>query len=113
MRFILRSITAAVLGITFLVSCSNADTTASFKVYGNCGMCQKTIEGALSEVEGVEEASWNMNTKMISVSYEKAKISEDQIKEKIAAVGYDTDSHRAKQETYDALHSCCQYERPE
>ena len=76
-------------------------------------MCQKTIEGALSELEGVEEASWNMDTKMISVSYEKAKISEDQIKEKIAEVGYDTDSHRAKQETYDTLHSCCQYERPE
>lgn len=113
MRTIARSITAFVFTTFLLVSCSNADTTSTFKVYGNCGMCQKTIEGALSDAEGIEKASWDMDTKMISVSFEKAKISEDQIKEKIAEAGYDTDSHRAKQETYDALHSCCQYERPE
>lgn len=113
MRIILSSISAVFLSLISLASCSNADTTSNFKVYGNCGMCQKTIEGAMSGVDGVEKASWNMDTKMFSVSYEKSKITEDQIKEKIAEVGYDTDTHRAKQETYDALHSCCQYERPE
>ena len=28
--------------------------TVTFKVYGNCGMCERRIEGALKGVKGVE-----------------------------------------------------------
>ena len=33
--------------------------TEKFKVYGNCGMCEKTIEKAAKSVDGVSTADWN------------------------------------------------------
>ena len=87
-------------------------TTATFKVYGNCGMCKRKIEGALSEVKGIESASWDMGSKAMTVKYEAGAVNLDDIKAKIAAVGYDSDTHRAPDEVYNNLHGCCQYERP-
>ena len=33
--------------------------TASFKAYGNCGMCERRIESALTQMPGVVSADWN------------------------------------------------------
>jgi len=85
---------------------------ATFKVYGNCGMCKKTIEEAIKDLKGVQLVDWNMDSGLMRVSYKAKHISLDTIKQKIADVGYDTDSHRAKDEVYSNLHGCCQYERP-
>ncbi len=88
----------------------NSNTT--FKVYGNCGMCEKRIEGSLKGVSGISYADWDQTSKMIIISYESEKISIDEMKVKIAGVGYDTESHRAKESVYSKLPKCCQYERP-
>lgn len=85
----------------------------SIKVYGNCGMCQRRIEGALADVAGISEASWDMETKMLTVKYDGKKISSMQIQQKVAAVGHDTDAVRAPDEVYAKLHGCCQYDRPQ
>lgn len=82
-------------------------------VYGNCGMCERRIERTLTGVEGISAADWNVDTKMLTVAYADGVITLDAIKEKLAAVGHDTDKFRASQEVYDKLPGCCQYERPE
>jgi Cu(I)/Ag(I) efflux system membrane fusion protein len=87
-------------------------TKAEFMVYGNCGMCKETIEGSLKKVYGVEKGIWNEETKMMEVTYYEEAISLDEIKKKIATVGYDTEEFRATKEVYDKLHGCCQYDRP-
>ena len=83
-----------------------------FTVYGNCGMCERTIEGALIDVEGVTLADWDKETHQMTVSFNPEVITLDTIKQKIADVGYDSDTHRAKEEVYNNLPGCCQYERP-
>ncbi|MBL4862532.1 MAG: heavy-metal-associated domain-containing protein [Crocinitomicaceae bacterium] len=75
-------------------------------------MCKTTIEGSLEDVSGVSRANWDVETKKMSVEFDPERISLDETKQHIADVGYDTDSHRAKDETYDNLHGCCQYDRP-
>lgn len=85
--------------------------TETFKVYGNCGMCEKTIEGSLKGVDGISKADWNRETKMMEVVFDKSKISIKEIKKKIAGVGYDTDTYKATDDSYNALPGCCQYER--
>ncbi|MBL4710798.1 MAG: heavy-metal-associated domain-containing protein [Flavobacteriales bacterium] len=95
-----------------LVSVSDS-TTESFKVFGNCGMCKRTIEGSLVNQEGIYSADWNKETKMIRVNYNEFLISLDDIKKKITSVGYDTEVLRATEESYNGLSGCCQYERPE
>jgi len=89
------------------------DTTEEFMVYGNCGMCKKTIESSLSDVDGVSVAEWDVKSEQMTVSFNADKISLDDIKQKIADVGYDSESHRAKDVVYNELHGCCQYDRPE
>lgn len=87
-------------------------TTAEVKVYGNCGMCERRIEGALSELPGVNSAEWDSATDLLTVQFDKKKVNLQQIKEKVASVGHDTDDVRAKDEVYDKLHGCCKYDRP-
>lgn len=85
-------------------------TTSTFKVWGNCEMCQETIEGSLKQ-EGVVKSNWNKDTKMISVSYDDKKITLDQIQKSIAAAGYDNEKYKGDDNAYKALPECCQYER--
>jgi len=88
----------------------NGATTSTFKVWGNCEMCKETIEGSL-KVAGVSKADWNVDTKIMTVSYDSSKISLDQIQKDIAAVGYDTEKYKGDDKAYDELAHCCQYER--
>lgn len=89
------------------------NTSESFKVWGNCGMCKRTIESAALNVKGVKSADWNMEDDMITVVFNPKKVGLDKIKTSIAASGYDTDTHRAPNNAYDKLHGCCKYERPQ
>jgi len=87
-------------------------TTTTFKVYGVCGMCKRTIESALADFDGISTANWDLGSKMLTVSYDGKTTNLNAIKAKVAEAGYDSDTHRATDEAYNALHACCQYERP-
>ncbi len=103
--------TLSVVALTFLGSAVFAQTkTDKIKVLGNCGMCKKKIETAL-KVPGVSSADWDKNTKILTVSYDSTKISNDQVQQKVAAVGYDTQKVKATKEAYGKLPGCCQYDR--
>lgn len=84
--------------------------TDSFKVYGNCGMCKNRIEKA-AKLEGVSSAIWNVDSKIMTVTYDSTKVTNDGIQQKIAAVGHDTDKQTAKEEVYKKLPGCCLYDR--
>ena len=86
--------------------------TVSFKVYGNCGMCKSKIEHALKKKEGITARTWDIKKKELTVSYDPSKTSVQAIGDKVASVGYDNEYATAPKEKYDALHSCCKYERP-
>lgn len=92
---------------------NKVDETEKFTVYGNCGMCERTIENSLKDVEGISKGDWDRETDIMTIVFNPEKISLDDIKQKIADVGYDSDTHRAKDEVYNSLPGCCQYERPE
>jgi mercuric ion binding protein len=94
------------------VASAQAKTTETFKVYGNCGMCKKTIETAALGTKGVKSATWDMEKDMITVVFDDTKTNVDKIKSAIAESGYDTDTHRAPDKAYNKLNGCCQYERP-
>lgn len=85
--------------------------TEKFKVFGNCSMCEKTIEKAAQSVEGVSAADWNKETKMMEVSFDETKTNVHKVHMAIAKVGYDTEMHKADDEVYKKLPGCCKYER--
>ncbi len=85
--------------------------TTKFKVYGNCGMCEKRIEKAAT-IDGVISADWDEETKLLTVQFDETKLKPSKIHQAVAAVGHDTDKVRAEDGVYDKLHGCCKYERP-
>ena len=94
-----------------LWSCSNSnEKIETMKVWGNCGMCKKNIEGSL-ELEGVYNANWDKNTKVLTVVYDSILLSKETIATYISKVGYDNEYVKGDDEAYDKLHFCCQYER--
>ena len=105
------------LSAVVLISCTSNEAEGKkeekFTVYGNCGMCEKKIEESLDGVKGVASADWDVKSDIMTVNFDPETITLDEIKQKIADVGYDSDSHRAKDAVYDKLHGCCKYDRPE
>ena len=100
--------------LLFSVSACNAQMknakTENVKVYGNCGMCEKTIETA-GNLKKVTTVDWNKDNKIASISYDSTKTTLDEILKRIALAGYDSDKFLAPDDVYAKLPGCCQYER--
>jgi periplasmic mercuric ion binding protein len=93
-------------------SAQKSTVTESFKVLGNCGMCQKTIQTAALGA-GAQSAVWDVETHTLSVTFKKKKTNVEAIQKAIAGKGYDTPLHRASDAVYNNLHGCCKYDRTE
>ncbi|MBB1284085.1 TonB-dependent receptor [Flavisolibacter sp. BT320] len=85
-----------------------SDSTIVFHVAGVCEMCKKRIETAAMG-KGVTIASWDMQGKHLTVTYNPARTKPGKIKARISDAGYDTDSQKADDRTYTQLPECCRY----
>ena len=86
------------------------DKTTEVKVWGNCGMCKKRIEKA-AMLEGVSKATWDKETKMLTLVYNEDKVKAADVEKRVASVGHDTEHFFADTKTYDGLPECCLYDR--
>ncbi|WOC51691.1 mercury transporter [Bergeyella porcorum] len=84
--------------------------TETVKIYGNCSMCETTIENA-GNVKKVAQVDWNKDTKMATITYDVKKTNQDEILKRIALAGYDSDKFLAPDDVYAKLPECCLYER--
>jgi len=84
------------------------DTTITFKVYGVCEQCKNRIESALN-TKAIKQATWDIDTKLLTVTFDQAKITIEKINNRITAVGHDTYFKKAKDADYFALPTCCYY----
>ena len=99
-----------ILGISSLTLIAG-NNTEKFKVAGNCGMCETRIEKAAKSVDGVSEADWNKDTKLLEVTFDTDQTDVLAIHKAVAEVGHDTEKSAAADEVYDELPGCCKYER--
>jgi copper chaperone CopZ len=102
--------------ILLIVACNGVSTppsakTSEFKVWGNCGMCKKTIESSLNDKPGIIKADWDVKTKQMSVTFDTLRVNLADIQQTIAAVGYDNDAFEGDSAAYEGLHKCCKYKR--
>ena len=88
---LISKISAATILLFSFSSCNaqikNAKTE-SVKIYGNCEMCEKTIETAGS-VKKIANVDWNKDSKMATITYDSTKTNQDEILKRIALAGYD------------------------
>jgi copper chaperone CopZ len=87
---------------------TNKVVTDTLTVLGNCGMCKSRIEAAL-DTKGIKAAEWDIQTKLLVVSYVPSKISLEQINQLIISVGHDTNSKKAEDGVYSTLPGCCRF----
>ena len=111
-----KSISNILVAITMLLSFASCNAqiknakTETVKIYGNCGMCEKTIEKA-GNLKKVAILDWNKDTKMATLTYDAKKTNQDEILKRIALAGYDSDKFLAPDKAYNNLSGCCQYDR--
>ena len=98
------------IGVTSAIAQRKHAKTDSLMVYGNCSQCKDRIENALKDY-GIAKVNWDIDTKMLTVSFDSSKYSLAGIQKQLAEVGHDTKTIKATDAAYNKLPSCCKYER--
>ena len=52
------------------------------------------------KLKGVTSASWDMNSKILQLTYNPARLSLEKIQDRIVAAGHDLDNKKAKDSVY-------------
>ncbi|MBK9286059.1 MAG: cation transporter [Sphingobacteriaceae bacterium] len=91
---------------------SNAVLERSLHVYGNNEMCKATIEKA-ALVDGVVEANWDINSKLLTVKLDTNVTTVKRILKSVASAGYDNEEYIGNDYAYQKLPEACHYERKE
>ncbi len=86
----------------------NNAKTETVKVYGNCGICETTIEKAANHKK-ISKADWNEETKMATITYDSTKSNVDEVLKNIALVGYGNEKYFAPNAAYNKLPDCYNY----
>jgi copper chaperone CopZ len=110
----MKKLLSGLVVLVLIASCNSTPENAkklSFKVWGNCGMCKKTIEGSLKDKPGLLSADWNVKTKQMEVLIDSTKTNSEDVHQLIGSSGYDTDLFKGNDAAYDNLHACCKYDR--
>ena len=109
MKTFLKSIVALSLLLSNILFAQTINK-ASFMVKGNCAMCKERIETTAIK-NGANSARWSAENQQLTVEYDTAKTNPDELLKKIAEAGHDNEKFSASAEIYNALPSCCHYER--
>jgi copper chaperone CopZ len=112
----IKSLLAACCIIMMVVVTTNGSTnesftkikTVTFTVKGVCGNCKERIEKA-AMIKGVRMAEWNKEKETLKAIFSNKQTSQDEIEKAIAAIGHDTENHKAKDSIYEELPGCCKY----
>lgn len=89
---------------------SGNEKTIQIKTSAVCGMCKKSLEKAMAYEKGVKKSSLDVDSKMLTVSFDPKKTNEDKIRKAVNDTGYDADDKPATPRAYNKLDDCCRKE---
>lgn len=72
-----------------------------------CGQCKDRVEGGLAFEKGVKMVNVDLKSKEVTVKYNPAKTTPDQLRTALSKLGYDADGVKADAKAYEKLPSCC------
>lgn len=96
--------------LSAMPSQSAKTSTITFKTSAVCEDCKERIENKLNYTKGVLFAELNLDTKMLTVKFKPTVISEQQIHDLVASIGYSTDKVKRNEEAFNSLPKCCKGE---
>jgi periplasmic mercuric ion binding protein len=77
------------------------------KTSSQCEMCKHRLEESMAFERGVKKSSLDLETGIITVSYQAKRTNPDQIRLAISKTGYDADEVAAEPKAYAKLPACC------
>jgi|ERR1051325_2515030 copper chaperone CopZ len=95
------------------VEASSQDSSIAIKTSAQCESCKKRLEGKMAFEKGVKKVSLDVETKVLSVTYDPKKTSPEKLKTAVTKIGYDADEMQADKKAYDKLPKCCKKEEME
>ncbi len=107
-RFLLPAFILA-CSITNLAYASQESDTLEIRVEGLCGMCKTRIEKAALRTKGVTEATWDTESRKLSVVTDPDRFKENKLHYHVASAGHDTEELLAPDPVYESLPQCCKY----
>ncbi len=96
--------------LAHITSAQKNNKLETFFVNGKCEMCKDRIEKTVNKLR-VRFADWDVNSHMLTVSYDSTKMDRKKIEQALVSVGHDTKDLVAHDEVYEALPACCHYDR--
>lgn len=103
----------AMIALLAGVQVASAQTTpsktqeVSIQTSAECGECEIHLEKALNYTKGIVFAELDLTTMKLNVKFKPKQITLEEIKVKIASLGYQADDIPADKIAYDALPACC------
>jgi mercuric ion binding protein len=85
--------------------------TVKIKTSSVCDMCKKTIEKNMAYEKGVQQATLDVQTQMLTVMYRPDKTNLETLRKAVTAIGYDADSVAANPQAYNKLNECCKKDK--
>ena len=67
-------------------------TQRKLRVAMHCAGCENTVQNALRRTEGVISADADHRTGSVHLRFDDAQISREQIRERIRAIGFETEA---------------------
>jgi copper chaperone CopZ len=107
MKRTLTLLVALFLFVGFSIAKSNDDKVVKVKTSAICDMCKERLEKNVGLSKGVKEATLDLDTKVMTVTYNAKKTDAEAIKAVITKTGYDADGQEADQKAHDKLPKCC------
>lgn len=80
---------------------------AKIKTSAVCNMCKETIEKAMAYEKGVKDGVLDVDSKILTVTFDTKKTDLDKIKKAVSMSGYDANEVPANPKAYKNLHECC------
>src|SRR3954468_587121 len=105
---LLFSVVAMLVIVSKNVNAQNAaNAEIKIKTSAICDMCKETIEKNLAFEKGVKKSVLDVDTKIVTVTYNPSKTNPDKIRKAISKIGYDADDIPADPKGYKKLDDCC------
>lgn len=84
-------------------------TTAELKVKTSavCDMCKETMEKHMAFEKGVKKSNLDVDSKILTVTYNPTKTTPEKIRLAVSKSGYDADDVKADPKAYKKLDACC------
>ena len=100
---------AAMLFVTLsgVEAFASQDTTIVVKTSAQCEQCKKRIENNMAFEKGVKKVTLDVDTKNLTLVYDKKKTSPEKLKAAVTKIGYDADEKKANEKAYKKLPNCC------